>query len=86
MTGEKKIQIKSAVKSEAAYSYERVDDKNIGKTRVTENTTPTLSATTTTITTKPYTVETTTSSNTANSNGSYATIAASKPGYDASQL
>jgi hypothetical protein len=86
MTGNKKVQIKTAFTSEAAYAYERVDDRNTGKTNVTENTEPTITSSKTIITTKPYKVETTTASNTDEKDGSYSTVATEKPGYDTSQL
>jgi hypothetical protein len=86
MTGEKRVQIKSDFTSEAAYSFERVQDKDTGEINVTKNSNPTISSSTTTITTKPYTVDTNSSSETTQNVGSSSTMNINKPGYDTSQL
>ena len=85
--GKKRIQITSDFTSNAEHFYERIERKGRGETKVIEQTEPSTTSRTVTVTTNPYTVETDGSpENTRTKEGEAVTVDLEKKGYDTSQL
>lgn len=85
--GKKRIQITSNFTSEADQFFERIENEDGKVTKVVDKTEPSVSASSTTITTNPYTAETDGSAeNTNTKEGEAKTVKIDKSGYDTSQL
>lgn len=85
--GKKRIQITSNLTSEADQFFERIEDDDGKVKKVIEKSEPSVSTSSTTITTNPYTAETDGSSeDTKAKEGEASTVKVDKAGYDTSQL